>query len=177
MEYPRTVVLEDERLKTLLNEKEELVLTGRTMSDDINAMEVEMEEIDHQLVELEKAVDISDLKAKADELTGQVNAFLQQMEELNKQTRERITAAMPPELKEKYDVLKKTKEDKEIERNKIALKVQQKADKIIPLGQKVMKQYLLDEYDDYDTLRIENGQVVGTIFNHLDDFKKAFKKK
>ena len=39
-----------------------------------------------------------------------------------------------------------------------------------------MQPYLQDKYDDYDTLRIENGEVVGTLFNHLNDFKERFNK-
>jgi hypothetical protein len=39
-----------------------------------------------------------------------------------------------------------------------------------------MKPFLLDAYEDYDSLKIEGDEIVATIFSHLQDFKKNFKK-
>lgn len=40
-----------------------------------------------------------------------------------------------------------------------------------------MKPYLDDDYDDYDTVSLQDGKVVASIFNHIEDFKSNFKKK
>lgn len=78
---------------------------------------------------------------------------------------------VPRELTKKYEDKKKFKELKENERNKIALKVQKFKDLIIPLGQKIAMPYLQEEFEDFNDIRLENGQIVLEIFSHLEDFK------
>lgn len=174
MEYPRTVILEDAKLEKLLKEKSDMILEGRKVSEDIDEKEREMDEIDKEVQEVEKKVDIADLRGEADALTARFNALTSEMSEVNNKIRERLHQIVPQELKDKYDNKKKEKEALESKRNKIALRVQKWNDKIIPLARKVMATFIQNEYEDYDSLRIENGKVVGTIFNHFEDWKKIF---
>jgi hypothetical protein len=57
------------------------------------------------------------------------------------------------------------------------LKAQKYTDKIIPLARKAMSEFLEDQYDDYDSLKLEDGKIVCTIFNHLDEWKANFNKR
>lgn len=176
MEYPRRIVLEDTKLKRLLSEKEELILQGRAKSDEIIALEADMDLVDKEIQEVEKKVDVSAIKAEADAVTVEVNTVMEKMNAVQRKLYDALKAAVPPSYGEKYNELKTKKEKEENDRNKIALKVQQKLDKIIPLGRELMKSYLENEFEDYDTLRLENGEVVATIFSHLDDFEKRYRK-
>lgn len=170
--YPRKIVLNSPKLKTLLQEKSELVELGRFKSEEIEVLEKVMFDTDEAIQALEKKVDISDLNTQAETITTRFNEVVKEMETLKQRIYDRMRDQVDPTLKAKYEEAKKAKEALEIERNKLALKIQQKADKIIPLTQKLMKFFIKDEYEDFDTIRIESGELVGTIFNHLDDFKK-----
>lgn len=175
MEYPRTVTLEDKKLRTLLEEKEELILNGREASLEIEEKEKEMQAIDQEIQTSESEVDMTDLLEEAKGITEEFNAVVAKMEASKKAMFDRAKAYVPAELYEKYENKKKEKEDLELERNKIGLKIEQKKDKIIPLVRELMKPYLENEFEDYDSIRLENEKIVGTIFNHLDDFSKRFK--
>lgn len=176
-EYPRKIVLEDKKLTKLLQEKSEMILEGRKVSEDIDAIQAEMDEVDKEVQAIEATVEADDLKAQAEELTKEFNAVMTKMEDNQKELRKRLHDIVPQELKEKYESKKKEKENLENMRNRLALKAQKWNDKIIPLGRKLMKPFIEDMYEDYDTLRLENGEVVATLFSHLDDFKKNFSAK
>lgn len=175
-EYPRKIVLDDAKLKKLLTEKSDMIMDGRKVSEDIDAIEAEMNDIDKEVQAVEGGLVAEDLKERANAITVEFNAVMAKMDELKKEHRERLGTIVPQELKDKYDAKKKEKDELELKRNKIALKAQKWNDKIIPLGRKLMKSFIEDEYEDYDTIRVENGEVVATLFSHLDDFKKNFNK-
>lgn len=175
--YPKTIQLEDEKLKTLLTKKGELITIGRAKTDEIVQLEKEMEETDQAVQAEEKKVNIDDLLEKEKEQTKIVQECIDKMNAIKQEIFDRMIKEVPPELHIKYDELKKKKEKLEIERNKIALKAQKYNDKIIPIGRELMKPHLKDQYDDYDSLYLENGEIYATIFSHLQDFKNNFKKK
>lgn len=175
--YPRKIVLEDPKLKKLLVEKQDMILAGREVSQEVEDLEIEMTNIDKEIQELEKTADTDDLKSKTEEITEKFNRVIEEMETVKKSLYERAKLKVPQEIIDKYEGTKKLKEDKEIERNKIALKAQKWTDKIVPIAQKLMKPQLQDEYEDYYGLVLENGEIVGTIFSHRDDFEKRFKTK
>lgn len=175
--YPKIITLENEKLSKLLTEKSELVTTGRAISEEIEKLEAEMQQIDDEMKKIEKTVDISSFKVREQEITSKVEVAIQEMEQVQKEIKELMVAAIPAELGSRYETLKEEKDKKENERNKIALKVQKYNDKIIPQGRKLMKPYLEDNYDDYDTISLQNGKIVASIFNHIEDFKANFKKK
>ena len=136
-----------------------------------------MKEIDDKLVEAEKLVDITDLDAKAKDLTERANQLREEMDALNKEVSNRLSENVPSEYKEKYDELKIKKDELEEKRNKIAINAQKYNDKIIPLTRKVMKPFLTDEFDDYEGVSVENGIIIGRIFNHVEDFKATYRSK
>ena len=177
MEYPKVINLENEKMKTLLTEKSNLVVSGRAVSVDIENIEAEMQEIDDKMKEIEKTVDISEFIEREKEISAKVDVAIKEMEQVQNEIRDKMLANIPSDLGDKYDELKNKKEALENDRNKIALKVQKYNDKIIPMGRKLMKPYLEDIYDDYDTISLEDGKIVASIFNHVNDFKANFKKK
>ncbi len=175
--YPKTVKFESEKLKKLLEEKSELILSGRAKSEEVERLENEMTEVEKQIIEEEKKVNIDDLHEKEKLVTIKVEEAIADMNLIKKEIYDRMKAQVPNELHIKYDTLKKEKENTETERNKIALKAQKYNDKLIPLGRKLMKPFLENKYEDFETIKIENGEIVATIFSHLNDFETNFNKK
>lgn len=175
--YPRLVTLENDKLKKLLTEKSIIVTEGRQISSDIEILETEMEAIDTQIKEIEKTINIDEFHAEEKLLTEQVEACLARLQEIQKEIYAKMKVAVPEELGERYETIKNKKEALETKRNKIALKAQKYNDKIIPLSRKLMKPLLEDQYEDYETIKVEDGQIIATIFSHLNDFKTNFKKK
>lgn len=177
MNYPREVIINDEKLKNLIIKKSEIINIGRGLSDEIEKLESKMIEVDKEIQEEEKKVDISEFNKKAEIITEKVNQCIKEMEEVKNDTFNKLKSQVPVSLIEKYESIKKTKEEKEEERNKIALKAQKHKDKIIPLAQKLMKPLLQDEYEDYESIDLVDGELKAKIFSHLEDFKTKFKKK
>lgn len=175
--YPKTVTIENDKLKNLLLKKAELVNVGREKSTKIEELDQEMEELDKKIQEEEKKVDISDINEKQKVSVSKVEEAIKEMEALKKEIYDRMKTQVPGELHVKYDEVKKEKEQLEEERNKVALKAKKYNDKIIPLAKDMMKPFLTDMYEDYDTLQLQGEEIVATIFSHLADFKNNFKKK
>ncbi len=175
--YPKTITLESDKLKTLLTKKSELVLTGRAKSEEIEKIEKEMADLDVKLQEEEKKVDITDLNEKQKVIGAKVDEAIKEMNAIKEEIYARMKAKVNPELGTQYDALKKKKEDLESDRKRIALKANKYNDKIIPIGRELMKPHLKDQYEDYDSLYLDNGEIYATIFSHLADFKNNFKKK
>ena len=175
--YPKTVQIENKKLKDLLVKKGELISIGRAKSEEIEKLEKEMEEIDQLVQAEEKKVNIDDILEREKVETKIVEECIAKMKVLKQEIYDRMIKEVPKELHDKYDELRKTKETLEEERNKIALKAQKYNDKIIPLAKESMKPFIEDQYDDYETLMLEGDEIVATIFNHLAEWKSNFKKK
>lgn len=173
--YPKVIKIENEKLAKLITEKGALVDKGRAVSEEIEVIEKEMATIDTELQEEEKKVDISDILEKEKVLTQEVEKAIETMKGYKQEIFDRMNEQVPKQLKVEYDKLKDLKEKKESERNKIALKAQKFNDKIIPLGRKMMKPFLTDMYEDFESLVLEDGEIVATIFSHMNDFKTNFK--
>lgn len=173
----KKITLNDDKLKKLITDKGILITKGRKVSEEIEVLEKEMEKIDGKIKEIEKTINLDEFHEKEKTVSEKVEIAIAEMKEIQKEIHAKLLISIPPELGQKYDEVKKKKEDMETERNKIAIKAQKYNDKIIPLGRKLMKPYLEDIYDDYETIKMEDGEIVCTIFSHLQDFKNNFKKK
>lgn len=174
--YPREIKLESEELKVLITEKSALVNEGRAKSEEIEKLETEMAETEKLLIEEEKKVNLDEFHKKEKAITKRMDKCIKDIDDVKKAIYAKIKAETPQELRDKYDELKKQKEEKETERNKIALSAQKFNDKIIPLSRELMTPFLQDEWEDYDTIMIKDGQIVASIFSHLNDFKINFNK-
>lgn len=177
MNYPRTVKLENKKLKSLITEKGKLVEKGRAKSKEIEELEKEMIDIEKELMKEENYVNLEKFSKREKKITKRMEKCIQDIEKIKKEIYAKVKAETSQELRDKYDEAKKLKEEKEIERNKIALKAQKYNDKIIPLSRELMKPFLQDEFEDYDTIMIKDGEIVSSIFSHLEDFKINFNKR
>lgn len=175
--FIRTITIENLKLKKLLEQKTEAVIQGREMTEEIDAVDLAMKNIDKEIQELEAKVDIGDLNERAKAITEEFNVVIAKMEIVKKEIFERLKAEVPPDLGVKYEEKKKVKENWETERNKLGLKIQKYKDLIIPLTQKEAKGLLIDEFEDFSDVRLENGEIVIDIFSHLDEWKAARRKK
>lgn len=175
--YPREIKLDNEELKSLIEDKAKLVNEGRAKSEEIGKIEEEMAETEKTLIAEEKKVDLKEFHKKEKSITKRMEKCIADINAVKQAIYDKIKAETPQELRAKYDELNKQKEEKEIERNKIALSAQKFNDKIIPLSRELMKPLLQDEYEDYDSIMIENGEMKAVIFSHLNDFKVAFNTK
>jgi len=172
----KKITLTDEKLKKLLKEKSALIYTGRSKSKEITQLEEQMDALDKQLQSEEKKVDLKEFKTREKAISKRMEKCIKDIEAVKTDIYAKIKAETPQELRDKYEELKKQKDDKELERNKVALKAQKYTDLIIPLARELMKPYLENEYDDYETLKLENDEIVCSIFNHLEEWKENFNK-
>jgi len=172
--YPREIKLTNDELKELIEKKAEIVNNGRAKSEEIEKLELEMAEIEKQLIEEEKKVDLEEFYKREQAITKRMEKCIKDIDDVKKAIYAKIRKETPQELRDKYDEVKKTKEDKEIERNKIALEAQKYNDKIIPLSKELIKPFLQDEYEDNDSIMIKDGEITAYIFSHLNDFKVRF---
>lgn len=175
MEYPKRVTLDSDKLTKILSEINDLVLHGREISQEIDEQDVVMAEINKEMTDIESKVDVTDLDPRIKDVVDRANKIKEEQLEIEKEVYARCSAAVPKELKDRYENAKSLKEDKERERNKIGLKIQKFKDKSIPLARKLMKPFLEDEFDDYHGVVLENGELIGTIFNHLIDWKEKWR--
>lgn len=172
--YPKKVTIDNPKLKKLILEKEELVLKGRAISEEIEKIEDQLESIDAEIQTLEKDVDISDLNEKAEKITEEFNLVVGKMDSIKTKIYERMKEVVDSKVTDLYEKMKVKKEELETERNKIALQAQKRRDKIIPLARKAMEGYLESPYEDYNSIVIDNDQIVGSIFNHKEEWETKF---
>jgi len=179
--YPRRVKLDHPKLLKLELEKGELIEQGREFSRQIEETELEMGKIDIRLQAQEAKVDVADLKEKGKaiikDMDNVANEFKNKIQAVEKEIFERMSKQTDPELRKKHQELEKIKKDLETERNKKALKAQQIKDRIIPLTRRLMTPHLENDYEDIYDVKLENGEMIGTIFSHLADFETKFRKK
>lgn len=176
MEYPKTIKLESEELKSLIEEKSKLVNEGRAKSEEIEQLDAKMEDIEKELIAEEKKVDLKEFLKKEKSITKRMEKCIVDINKIKEEIYTKIRENTPQKIRDKYDEAKKQKEEKETERNKIALSVQKFNDKIIPLSRELMTPYLTDSFDDFDTIMIKDGELIATIFNHIEEFKINFNK-
>lgn len=169
------ITLENKKLHDWIVQKDELVEQGRAKSREIEAIEKKIETFERKEKQITGEVQPQkELKEEGDGLIKELEKTMKRLEELGKIIEEEKLNAIPKEMKEEHQALLKEREQKERERNKIALKVQKIKDRVVPLIQKEVKP-LLKEYDDIETAKTKDGKVVINTFNHLVDWKRAFK--
>ncbi|HDO20103.1 MAG TPA: hypothetical protein ENG81_01070 [Candidatus Bathyarchaeota archaeon] len=177
MNYPREHKIENEELKKLIIKKGEIVKKGRAKSNEIAELEIEMDKINTELMAEEKKVDLKEFGKREKAITDTMEKCIKDMDKVKLDIYAKMKEETSKDLRARYDEANKSKEKKENERNKIALKAQKFNDKIIPLGREIMTPFLEDEYEDYSTIMVKDGEIIATVFSHLQDWKIAFNKK
>lgn len=173
----RIVTLDNPKLHQLVYEKSEMILEGIKVTDQIESVERDLKRINLKIKKVENGVDVKDFDKQGQVLKAEALKIAKQIAALNVQIHARYSEAVPKELIQEYRDAEKKKEELESQRNKIGLKVQKWKDKIIPLSQKVGKPYLEEEFEDFNTVRIQDGKVVLEIFSHLEEFKQNFRER
>lgn len=164
------------KLRLLLLEKDEFVKKGRSVSNDIEKLDKKIEDAKTRQREYTNNCNPEDLIAKGNAIEKQVNDLLKVLETIGNEVQATKIAAIPAKEIKQYETLKAEREEKERERNKLALKVQKIKDKAIPMIQKAV-QPSLGEYEDMESAQIKGEKIIVTTFSHLEEWKKAFKKK
>lgn len=176
--YPRIVKLDNQKLKGLIENKNELVLSGRKVDTEINLIKDAQKAVEKKLIEAEGKIDIADLTAKSLAIRDQMVEKLKEADEIQKQIYQKIKDNTPQELRDQYDQLEKQKSDKETELNKIGHKVQKVKDKIIPLVQKLGKPHLEEEWEDFNTTKLDkDGTPILEIYSRLEEWKATQRNK
>ena len=169
------ITLENRKLHDWIVQKDLLVNEGRKISQ-------EMEEIEKKIVAFEKKervitakIEVKELQAKGDALNDECRNKFEELQKIIKEIEDIRLSGIPKDIKDEHLALMDKREKLERERNKVALKVQKIKDRVIPLIKKEVKP-LLAEYDDIETAKTKDGKVVIATFNHLEDFKKKFRR-
>lgn len=170
------IELQNKRLYDYIVEKDRLVDIGRGFSRDIETIDVKIKKLENKEKAITgKVVPPQDLVDKGEALAKQITDLHVELTKIAEAINKTKMDAIPTEMIGEHRGLLKEKEQKERDRNKIALKVQKIKDKLIPIVQKEVKP-LLGEYDDIETARAKNGKVVIETFNHMTEFKKRFRR-
>lgn len=170
--YPRIVRLDDAKLKDLILKKNDLVLEGRKVAEEIDLIKQAQDSVDKKLVAEEKKVDNKDLVEKGNAIVKKIEALAQELNAVQKDIYERVKSYTNPQFREEYETLEKQKQDKEKELNKLGHKVQKVKDKIIPIVQKLGKPYLEDEWEDFNTTKLDkDGIPILEIYSKLEEWK------
>jgi DNA repair ATPase RecN len=171
------ITIANKKLRQYLQEKDALVKSGRKESEKIEKIEKRIEELKIDQRKYTEACNPALLIKKGDELRDKINADINKLEQIGNQVQEIKIEAIPKEIKFEYEKLKKEKADLELSRNKIALKVQKIKDRSIPIIQKEVQPFLKEEFDDIQGAEVKGDVIIVTTFNHLEEWKTAFRNK
>lgn len=172
----KTIKIKDKRVLKYLQDKDELVKNGRRISDEITRIETKITDCETKEKKITSARQNPELGNKAEDLKAQINALIKEFEKVASDITVDKLSAIPKDLEKTHRDLMKQKEEKEQERNKIALKVQKIKDRVIPIIHKEVKPQLV-EYEDIQTAEIVKDEVVVKIYSKLEEWKEAYQKK
>lgn len=169
------IKIKNSKLKEYLLMKDQLVNQGRKLSSDIEALEVEIEAVNNDEKEITSKVNPEELIKKGEEINGKIQELVTELEVLVKEIQEIKIKAIPKDMYNKHYALRDRKEKMERERNKIALKIQKIKDRVVPIITKEVKPKL-KEFEDIEKTEIIGDEIVVTLFDRVEEFKKTFKK-
>lgn len=169
------IKFENKKIHDYIVKKDALVTEGRKISQAIDDVEKKIGEFEVKEREITSKIEVKELQDKGDAINNEMRGRFEELQKLIEEIEEIRLAGIPKEMKDEHLALMKQREVLERDRNKIFLKVQKVKDLVVPLIQKEVKP-LLSEYDDIETAKTKDGQVVIATFNHLDEFKKKFKR-
>lgn len=169
------IKIQNKKILDYLKQKELLVLQGRGVSEQIEKIEAEIAELDTKEKEFTTACEPKELLDEGKALQDEINKLIERLQTVSEKIKDEKINSIPKEMADRHYKLRDTKEKLERERNKIALKVQKIKDKVVPMIQKSVMPHL-KEFDDIEKAEIVDDEVVVTLFNRLEEFKKQFKK-
>lgn len=179
------ITINNKKLTDWIVMKDELVTKGRSISKEIEKIEKKTHTFELMEKRLTgKIVPPKDLTDRGDAIVKEVTKLQTELTKIANEINKSKLDAVPEKMKNEHLQLLKDKEVLERDRNKVALKVQKIKDRIVPLVQKEVKPLICAEkiqmvdigkFDDIETAKVKDGEVVISTFNHLTDFMAKFK--
>lgn len=169
------IKIKNSKLKDYLLLKDQLVAQGRKMSADIEALDLEIEALNNDEKEITVKVNPEELIKKGEDINAQIQTLVTELEAVVKEIQDIKIKAIPKDMYDRHYALRDKKEKLERERNKIALKIQKIKDRVVPIITKEVKPKL-KEFEDIEKTEIVGDEIVVTLFDRLEEFKKTFKK-
>jgi len=168
------IKINNKKLHDYIVTKDDLVTEIRKIAKqmDLNAEKI------HEYEEKEKKITGAvkpdkELVKKGDAIAEEFNRNLVELEAIGKEIESKKMEAIPIDIINDHKALLAENEKLDRDKTKLALKVQKVKDRIIPLIHKEVKP-LLEEYEDIESAKAKDGEVVFETFNYLEDFKKRF---
>jgi predicted nucleic acid-binding Zn-ribbon protein len=179
------ITLDNKKVHDYIVQKDVLVTEGRKISQEIEKIEAKILAYEKKEMAITGNVKpAKELTDKGDALTKEINKLAEELTKLSDQITRAKLDAIPKDMADAHKALMKEKEEKERDRNKIALKVQKLKDKLVPIVQREVKPILqqvrmvqvdMGKYDDIETAKAKDGKVVISTFNHLDEYRRKFR--
>ena len=170
------VELENVKLFKLIEDKDALVKVGRKISSELETLEFKINKLQEKEKVITGKYEPKDLLARGEIVRLQMERNMKEFNKVSAEIHQAKLDQIPKSMKDDHYALMKIREEKEEERNKIALKIQKIKDKLIPILKKEITPFL-KEYEDTQTVELKNGKIVVETFSYLEDFKKQFKNK
>jgi septation ring formation regulator EzrA len=171
------ITVDNKKVYDLITAKDALVQEGRKISVEIEKLEMKCKRFEEKEKRITgKVVPPVALTDEGNKIAKELEKMAARLDEIVKQINTFKLAGVPQQMKDDHMKTLKDKEALERERNKVALKIQKIKDKVVPIIQKEVKPLLTDPYDDIETAKLKDGMVVIETFNHVEDFKKKFRK-
>lgn len=169
------IEIKNKKIAEYLKQKDVLVNQGIAISKLIDAKQIKIEKLNKKEREVTNLVNPPELIEHGNKLRDEINEKIKELETIGKRIEEMKIDAIPDKMKKEHYALRDEKEKLERDRNKIALKIQKIKDRVIPLIRKEVVP-LLAEYEDIEKAVVKDDKIVIETFNHLEDWKKNFKK-
>lgn len=170
------IKLKNKKIVGYLNDKEQLVMEGRQLSVKIEEITKEIETLNLEEQKITDKVNPKELIEKGDALKEVINKQIEELRAIGKEIEDEKIKAIPEEMVKKHYSLRDKREQLELDRNKIGLKIQKIKDRVIPLIKKEVKP-LLKEYEDIESSKVKGDEVIIETFDYIEQYKKSFKKR
>lgn len=172
------IEITNKKIIKLLTDKDALVVEGKAITKEIERVEIKIKGLENkEKIITAKVKPSKEVEEAGDKLVAEINSKVKELEKLGKEIEDLKLAAIPADMRKEHEELMASKEKKERERNKVALKIQKIKDVVVPMIQKECKPHLETEFDDIETAKLKDGKVVVGTFNHIEDFKAKFRKR
>jgi len=169
------IKIKNKKILEYLKQKDIYVKQGRLLSTEIEEIEKNIEELDKAEKEYTTKCEPKELMEEGKNLQDQINELITKLQSISEKIQDEKIASIPKDMVDKHYKLRDKKEKLERERNKVALKIQKIKDRVVPLIQKSVTPKLA-QYEDIEKAEVMEDEIVVTTFNHLEEFKKRFKR-
>lgn len=170
----KTIKITNPKLKEYLLLSEKEIVKGRTLSQELEEIEKEIETLNNNEKEITSKIEPKELIEKGHEINNKIQELIKELSEVTKKIQDIKIEAIPKDMYNRHYELRDIREKKERERNKVALKIQKIKDRIKPEISKAVKSKL-EEFEDVSNAEIVGDEIVISIYNRIYDVKEALR--